>query len=459
MTRSDESRTGDDLRALAGRLVDDARTRGATDVEVFAEHATQTAISIEQNDIKGASIDEHRAVGVRVLIGDREGFAYTNRDDDRSLAAAIDDALAIARASDGDSAHGLVEARPGRTLEGLVDPALLTLGADACVERAAAMLARAREVDGRVSVEGSFSVTVARTAVCSSRGVSASGKEAVATYGLHGMALDGEEVGSFDHVYEGRRRLVDVDPLALGARFAERAVALLRPVDGRSYKGKVVFSPEAFEEIFLDGVLSSVDGDNVHKGRSRFVGRLGEPIASKGFTLVDDGTIPLAFGSGAHDREGLPHERTVIVDDGVLRAFLYDGKSARRAGARATGHASGSARATPHIGTTNVLVSAGADEEEALLAAVGDGLFVGRFAGNVDAVSGDFSGVAKASFLIEGGKRTRPVKETLIAGNVFDLLKRIEGMGRVQHVNLSTFAPWVLVDGVDVTAGVGDDDG
>jgi PmbA protein len=454
MTEHSPSR--DDLLALASRLVDEARARGATDAEVFAEHAQQTSIHIEQSDIKGASIDEHRAVGVRVLIGDREGFAYANRSDDEGLTEAIDDALAIARAANGDPANGFVEPAPVRAPEGLFDAELLTLAPDACVDHAAAMLARAKEIDARVSADGSFSVTVMRQAVCSSRGVTASGEEAIATYGLHGMAVDGDEVGSFDHIYEGRRRLNEIKPIALAERFARQVLSLLKPVEGTSYKGKVVFSADAFEEIFLDGILSAVDGDAVHKGRSRFQGKLGESVAAKGFTLVDDGTLAGAFGSGVHDREGLPHQKTVIIDDGVLKSFLYDGKSARRASARSTGHATGSARATPHIGTTNILVAAGRDDEASLLRSVGDGLFVGRFAGNVDGVSGDFSGVAKGSFRIEGGTRTRPVKETLIAGNVFDLLPRIVGIGSVQHENMATRAPWIMVDDVDVTAGAGD---
>jgi predicted Zn-dependent protease len=191
----DQVPSRDDLLALAARLVDEARTRGATDAEVFAEYAQQTAIHIEQSDIKGASIDEHRAVGVRVLVGDREGFAYANRNDDEGLREAIDDALAIARASNGDAANGFVEPEPIRAPDGLFDEELLSLAPDACVEHAAAMLARAKEIDARVSADGSFAVSVMRQAVCSSRGVAASGEEAIATYGLHGMAVDGEEVG------------------------------------------------------------------------------------------------------------------------------------------------------------------------------------------------------------------------------------------------------------------------
>jgi PmbA protein len=191
----------------------------------------------------------------------------------------------------------------------------------------------------------------------------------------------------------------------------------------------------------------------VLRGKSRLKDKLGERVASSGFTLVDDGTLPGGLGSAAFDREGLPHRRTPIVGDGVLHAFLYDTKTARRAKRRPSGHAQGSARSLPGIGTTNITVMPGDASEDALLQALGDGLFVGRFSGNADGVSGDFSGVAKGSFWVSAGKKRHPVKETLIAGNAIDALKRVIGVGSVLHKNMSTRCPWVLIDGIDVTAG------
>jgi len=107
----------------------------------------------------------------------------------------------------------------------------------------------------------------------------------------------------------------------------------------------------------------------------------------------------------------------------------------------------------PSIGTTNLRMSPGDLDDKALFAALGDGLYVTRFSGNVDEVSGDFSGVAKGSFLVKRGRIVAPVKETLIAGNVYDLLQRIVGIGSAVKRTMATEAPAVLVDSVVVTTG------
>lgn len=446
------------LLALCDDVVGRALTRGASSCEAYAEHATQTSASVEQNELKGASSAEHEALGIRVFVpspeGDRSGFAYVNHLGDKSIDDAIDDAIAIARASPGDRANGLVEPRPGKVVRGLWDDQIAALGPDDVVALADRLLERARARDKRVSVDNaSFSATTGVNAIVSSAGVRAASNEAAATWGLFGMAVDGDEVGSFDHVFDAARTLAEVDIDGVADRYAERVLSLLSPREGRSYKGKVLFSSEAFEEIFLDALFEAIDGDTVLKGKSRLKDKLGKRVASPGFLLVDDGTVPGGVGSAAFDREGLPHRRTVIVGDGMLHAFLYDGKAARRAGRQPTGHAQGSARSIPGIGTTNVRVAGGQAADEELFKELKDGLYVGRFSGNVDAVSGDFSGVAKGSFLVEKGRKTTPVKETLIAGNVFDCLERLVAWGMHPHKNMATLCPHVLVDRVDVTAG------
>ena len=445
---------GQHLLDLCDDVLARAERAGATACEAFAEYVKQTSASVEQNELKGASSAEHEAVGIRLFVGDRMGFAYVNRFDDESLDEAIADAVAIARASPGDPATGLLDPQPGKVVKGLWDDAIANLPPDEVVRRTAALLDEARGVDARVSVDNaSFSATLGHSAVVSTRGVRAAASETAASWGLFGMAVDGDEVGSFDMWSEGARQLKDARTDEGARRFGETVMSLLKPREGKSYKGKVLFSHDAFGEIFLDTLFDAMDGDAVHKGKSRLKGKLGKRVASPDFLVVDDGARHGGLASGAFDREGMPHRRAVLVGDGVLHSFLYDGKAARRAGARPTGHAEGSARSLPSIGTTNVEVGGGSASDEELLRELKDGLWVGRFSGNVDEVSGDFSGVAKGSFLVEKGKRTAPVKETLIAGNVFDMLQRVLAVGRERHRVMATLCPWVLVDGVDVTAG------
>lgn len=445
---------GQHLLDLCDDVLARAAAAGATAAEAYAEYVKQTSASVEQNELKGASSAEHEAIGLRVLVGDRLGFSYVNRFDDEALDQAIEDAVAIAKASPGDPANGLVDPLPGKAVKGLWDDALAVLPPGDVVKRTAELFEVARKVDRRVSVDNaSFSSTLAHSAVVSTAGVRAAASETAASWALFGMAVDGDEVGSFDAYSAGARSIKEARTAAGAKRFGETVVSLLDPRAGKSYQGKVLFSADAFCEIFLDTLFEAIDGDVVLKGKSRLKDKLGKRVAAPGFLVVDDGAKHGGLASGAFDREGLPHRRTVVLGDGVLHAFLYDGKAARRAKTRPTGHALGSARNLPSIGTTNVEVGAGAASDDDLLRELGDGLWVGRFSGNVDGVSGDFSGVAKGSFLVEKGKRTSPVKETLIAGNVFDGLRHVLACGKLRHQVMATACPWVLVDGVDVTAG------
>ncbi len=440
----------DDTCAKALQLALDGGAEGA---EVCADYADEVSSSIEQNELSAVSAAEHYAFGITVLREGRVGFSYVNRFDDASLRAAVDDALAIAAASGADEANGFVSPEPLTEVDGLHDPAFLALGPDDAAEAAAEMLATAKGVDRRVSVDGAYGVTATASAVHNSLGVKTSGIESYGSFGLYGMAVTDDEVGAFDHEYRGIREAKGFALEEVALAFAEKVLAHLGPKAAQSYKGKVVFSSDAFEGIFLSAIYDAIDGDRVLKGKSKWGDKIGAQVASPLISIVDDGTKKGGIGSSHFDREGLPHRRFSVLDQGVLGGFMYDGKTARRAGQKSTGHASGSARGTPGIGGTNIDVLPGTTSEKELLDMVGDGLFVGRLAGNVDGTSGDFSGVAKNSFWVSGGKRQHPVKETLIAGNAFALLDKVVAVGDTLHGDFATKSPWVVIDGVDVTAG------
>lgn len=429
--------------------------KGASQAECWADHGRAIEVSLEQNELKGASVNDQEAFGIRVFVGDRTGFAYVNRRDGAALDEAIDDALSIARASAGDPANDLVDPRPLRPIGGLHDPRIAALGIDDVVALGRRLLESARR-DKRVSIDsGSVTASFGGDAIATTRGIRAADDGTALTWGLFGMAIHKDEVGSFDHVTGVTRRVDGVDDAVAksGREFAGRVVDLLGAKKGRSFSGPALFSPDAFTEIFIDTLLGAVDGDAVLKGKSRLKNKLGERIASPGLVVVEDGSLAGGFSSARYDREGLPHRRTVLVGDGILHSFLYDGKTAKRANTQSTGHALGSARSLPAIGTTNLRVSPGDRSDEQLLRDLKNGLLIGRFSGNVDEVSGDFSGVAKGSFLVKNGVKSAPVQETLISGNVFELLTRILARGSKLHSNVATECPYVLVDGVTVTAG------
>jgi PmbA protein len=193
----------------------------------------------------------------------------------------------------------------------------------------------------------------------------------------------------------------------------------------------------------------------VRTGKSRLRDRIDQPIAADAFELVDDGSLAGRPGSGSFDREGVAPRSLPLIERGVLRSFLYNTREARAAGReRSTGHASGGSRNPPGIGPSNLLVAAGPLAEAQLVAEVERGILLNRFSGNTDPVSGDFSGVAKGSYLIERGTEPVPIQETLISGNLFELLEALSGVARERRwIDGSVLAPALRLEGVSVTAG------
>ena len=189
-----------------------------------------------------------------------------------------------------------------------------------------------------------------------------------------------------------------------------RATRMLGAQKVRSAHCTVVFDPRVVSTL-LAVVASALSGEAVVKGRSFFAGRIGETIATNGITLVDDPTDPRAYGASSHDGEGLACRRNVLIAEGVLRMFVYDTVSARRAGTVSTGSASrGGFAGTPGAGCRALVLAPGTRDQDEILAAVGDGLYVQSVSGihsGVNTVSGDFS-VGAEGLMIEGGALDHP---------------------------------------------------
>jgi PmbA protein len=171
--------------------------------------------------------------------------------------------------------------------------------------------------------------------------------------------------------------------------------------------------------------------------------------------LRDDPADPSLAGAGSFDREGQPCEGYDLIRDGVVAGWLYDSYAAAVEGRPSTGHALGGTRNQPVIGPHSLVVDPGdGGDFDALAAQLGRGLYLGRFSGTVDPASGDFSGVAKSARWIEGGRVERPLRETLLSGNVFALARRILALGsRSERLDGAALAPLALVDGISVVAG------
>jgi PmbA protein len=412
-------------------------------------------VRFEKGDLKLTQVDDGSSFGLRVVRDRRLGFASTNQQDNQRTAS---DALSLAAMSLPDEANVLPEPQALPSRPSLVNQELTQFGIEQAVDQARSMVTDVLAVNPRISLDqASLDVRKTSVAVASSTGIEASESDADISASVFGMAVDGDDVGGFDYWGDHVRSLSQL-PLMISdlvERFSSAALGNLGAGASESYRGPVLFAPSAFDDIFIAPLVSAASAIAVQRGRSALAGKVGSQVAAPMLSVTDDPTDLSLGGACCFDREGQPTQIFPLIEQGVLQGLLHNGYSAQVEGCRSTGHSRGGARSVPGLGPHGIVVAPGTGGDRTqMLAALHKGLLVQRFSGSVDPASGDFSGVAKSARWVEGGKVVRPVRETLISGNAFDLLGHIKALSsHVESLMGSGKAPWALVDGLSVTAG------
>jgi len=290
-------------------------------------------------------------------------------------------------------------------------------------------------------------------AVASSSGVTGSQRRTGCHVAVFVLAGDGEETQTGGG-YSVGRSFTDLDINEASDDAVERAVRMIGARKARSARLPVVFDKRVTTSLL--GILGGTfSGEAVLKGRSMFADRLGQEVAHRSITLVDDPTEPAAYAASVQDAEGLATRRNVLIDAGAARQFLYDSYSARRAGTRSTGSAvRGGFKSAPGVGCRALSLEPGDKDMDAILAAIGTGFFVQGIQGihsGVNPVSGDFS-VGAEGLMIRDGQLAEPVREVTIASTLQRMLLEVLEVGSDLEYLPGTAAGLTLaVDGLSVS--------
>jgi PmbA protein len=299
------------------------------------------------------------------------------------------------------------------------------------VELALAVERAARAREGVTQVENAvYSDAEGSVALANSRGFAAGYSATQAWAYASAFAGQGAELMTGLGVGLGRDPAA-LDPEAIGGVAADRALALVGARQPQSRRCPVVL--DAFVAASFIGFIGAMlSAEAVQRGRSLFAGREGEHVADPALAVADDGTDLEGPASAPFDGEGSPTRRTALLEAGRLLTFLFDARTARRAGRASTGSATRrSYRSPPSVGTTNLIVEPGADDLDGLVRLAGDGLYVTDVAGlhaGVNPVSGTFS-VGASGRLIENGELAAPVRELTIASDLVSMLKAVRAVG------------------------------
>ena len=194
---------------------------------------------------------------------------------------------------------------------------------------------------------------------------------------------------------------------------------------------------------FVGSVAAAANGDAVFKKSTFLASKLNEQIAPTHVSIIDDGLRERGLATSPFDGEGVPTRRTPIVEKGVLKAFLYDAFTARKAKTKTTGNASRGYQSLPHIGFNNLLLEPGTKSPEEIIKEIPNGLYVTAMLGRgANMVTGEYSRGANGLW-IENGELTRPVQEITVAGNMHDMLRQLDAIGSDLTFHGSTGAPTI----------------
>jgi PmbA protein len=446
------------LLDLCHNLLDLARKAGADHAEAAAAWQRSAETHIENGSVHTVQSGEETMYGLRVIVGTSQGFVTANDLEPELLAERAAEAVAQARVNPSDPFFGLPAPARITPVDGIYDASVADIGSTEVTALAADMLAHIRELDARVRVDsGSVSSSVTASAIASTMGVAASETASSLDASTFGMAVDGDDVASFDYDSAVSRRWHGFDVATMEAcrRFVEKCRSGLGAGKGESFRGPVVLSPDAVAEFLLPTLIGAMCADNVRKGRSPLASKVAQSVASSLLTIREDGRVPGGPASGAFDREGMPVRKRELVSGGVLNGFLFNHYEARAAGGdvASTGNAAGGVSSLPMVGPHWLEIDAGDRAMNELVASGERAIWVGRYSGSTNPVTGDFSGVVKNGFFLHGGER-RPVREVLIAGNVFELLTRISAISRErQDIGGSALVPAIRAEDISITAG------
>lgn len=420
-----------ELLELAVRVAGAAKD--GEELEVYVSRGVETDVRAYEGEVESLSSAASAGVGIRVVVGGRQGFAYAGTLEESVLKQTLADARDNATFATADEHVGLAgpDGVAPPSLDLWDDELLRTPSADK-VEMALELERRARGADARVRqvAFADYGDMAAEAAVASSTGITATARRTVASVAVETIA--GADADSQTGVgFSAARGPGDLDLDKAVADAVERSTRMLGATKARSGRCAVILDPRVTSTL-LAVVSSALSGEAVTKGRSFFADRIGEEVAVPTLMLVDDPTDARSFGASTHDAEGLACRRNVLIENGVLRGFVFDTTAARRAGTASTASAvRGGYATTPVAGCRALLLSPGPLGAAEILSEVGEALFVQSITGvhsGVNPVSGDFS-VGAEGLMVRGGALAEPVREVTIASTLQRMLQAVLHIG------------------------------
>jgi PmbA protein len=425
---------------IATQLIEKTMKK-AQGAQAWLNQSESTDVSFESNRLKSAESSQRTGMGIKVILDGKVGSSHTT--DINDIDGVVDRALESAEF--GSPAHFEFPNPQDGTDVKIYDEAVVPLAKAEMVNIGEEMIALIKEYNPEILSYAGVNKNYNKGEFANSNGIEYSVESTSFNLGVYGQLVRGTDILQVGHGFGWKKR--DIDHIKITKETIERFKMAEKIAPIRSGNMPIIFPPDGIM-VLLMALIMGVNGKNVFLGSSPLAGRLGEKIADEKLTITDNGLIDYMYGSSKYDGEGVPHQILPIIENGVLKNFLYDLDTAGRAGTKTNGHGVG-------CNPTNTIIKEGDISYEDMVKNTKEGLIVydvmGLGQGNV--MSGEFSVNVQLGYKIENGEIVGRVKDVMLTGNTYDAINKIEAISdKAEWIGGSLLAPYIKISNLSVVA-------
>lgn len=434
------------LMPLAERVLSAAMEAGAEWCDVSAGRNQDVSVDVENGSIKSVDMVSTCGFMVRAFVKGAQGVCSATGFEKEDLTEGARKAVAMARVAQPDpDFRALPEPSDTDKVEGLYDERIAGMTPAEAVEIAVGNIENARAVEPGVVISGGVHFDAAAGVLVSSTGIRLEKRSTSADVSFFSIVKKNGDAGSF-YDFDMARMFDDLDTCTPGRAATEQAIRFLGARKIPTRRMALVLGPLAAFSL-LRSLAAGTNAESIQRRRSYLVGRQGTQVASKLLTIGDDGLIPRGLFSGRHDGEGAARRQVRLFEDGVFRSMLHNSYTAGKAGETNTGHGG----RTGGISPTNLVVELGERTAQEIIADTEEGVYVNMGSVAPDPASGDISASVDFGFKIEKGKLAYPVINTMVSGDIFEFLGKLDAVSSDYREEPGNRLPTLRISDVQVS--------
>ena len=426
----------------------------ADEIEILLSAGNSFSVKINEQNVESFDYSDSKGIGVRVIKDGKLGYAYTEKFDEETLCRIVDEAIENAKFTETDDLVEMGNYPDNEVIINNFDPKLDEVDVADKIQMAKDFERLAKEEDERVFnvPYAVFGNSTGYVRIANSKGLDKDEKSNIAYGYVAALSQEGEDK-RMGMDYFITRDLSTVDPKEIVKTAVKKSTDLLngKPIETGEYA--VVFNNDMMATM-LSTFSGIFNAKAVQEGRSLLVDKIGESIANEKITIVDDAIHPEGNNSRRFDSEGYPSQRTILVENGVLKSYLHNTITALKDGVKSTGNGSRGYKGTLGISPSNFLLVPGNEKESELFTKhdkIIEILSLQGMHSGANPISGDFS-LGAQGFLWENGKRQHSLKPFTVSGNYLKMLNNVESIADNFRFNMSSIgAPSVLISSLSIS--------